>query len=82
MYVPIHFISKIRFIMKNKYVLFGVCTRTKNLYNHDITGIFPAILFFQKYMTQQSRKCIKRKKSPKETNNKFIKYSHQTTIFH
>ena len=37
--------------------------------------------FFSEF-SQQSRKCINRNESPKETDNKFIEYSHQTTIFH
>ena len=32
-------------------------------------------------LPQQSQECANIKKSPKETDNKFIKYSHQTTIF-
>ena len=31
---------------------------------------------------QPKENVLIEKKSPKETNNKFIKYSHQTTIFH
>ena len=31
---------------------------------------------------QQSQRCINIKKIPKETDDKFIKFNHQTTLFH